>query len=349
MRFDQEEMLFWLLCLPFVGFILWLGRRAFVHRARRLADAVPAQRLLLSFSDRKSLLSSFFILGALVFLIFALTRPQVGGNSTLVKKEGIDLLFVLDVSKSMLARDIRPDRLRRAKLELESLIDELKGDRVGLIAFAGTSFIQCPMTTDYAAAKLFLKSVSPEDIPVQGTAIGQALDQAHTLLTSSKDKAKSRLVVLLTDGEDHGEKVKEALAKLTKEKIQVVAVGIGSASGEPIPETDDSGANLGYKKGKDGRTVMSRLNEQLLVSIARSTGGRYLSLQAGGSLIELKEMISRMQRTEFEASLYTQYDELYRWGLIPALLLLWFGALLDRRRGSRVLGIGKPQWKGGVR
>ncbi len=113
MRFDQEEMLFWLLCLPFVGFILWLGRRAFVHRARRLADAVPAQRLLLSFSDRKSLLSSFFILGALVFLIFALTRPQVGGNSTLVKKEGIDLLFVLDVSKSMLARDIRPDRLRR--------------------------------------------------------------------------------------------------------------------------------------------------------------------------------------------------------------------------------------------
>ena len=341
MRFGAEYMLFFLIVPPLAAVLLWIARRSFLERKRRLASQVFADRLVYSVSERKTLLQSFFLLFGLTLLVLAMARPQMGGASTLVKREGIDLLFVLDVSKSMLAQDIRPDRLRRAQLELDSLIDELRGDRVGLIAFAGTSFVQCPMTTDYAAAKMFLKAVGPNDVPVKGTAVGPALEQAYTLLTERKEGAKSRIVVLLTDGEDYGEKVDEAVAKLAKEKIPVITVGIGSASGEPIPETDDGGQSAGYKKGKDGRTVMSRLNEELLLRISGRTGGRYINLQGGGSLVQLKELISKMQRSEFESSIYTRYDELYRWPLIPAFLMLFAGALLDRRRGSRLLGV-KP-------
>ncbi len=339
MRFAAGEYSLLLIVLPILALVLWAMMRKRAARLKRLAEPALAELLTAQVSDRKVVLKTACLFLGLLLLILALTRPQIGGRSTLVKREGIDLLFALDVSRSMAVKDIRPSRLRRAKLELQALIDQLSGDRVGLVSFAGAAFMQSPLTSDYAAARMFLKSASSADVPVQGTAIGDALELSHKLLTGDEGVSGSRLVVLLTDGEDHGEKLDGALEKLAADKIPVFVVGIGSSSGEPIPEYGDDGNMAGYHRDKDGKTVMSRLNESVLRRIADKTGGRYVSLQAGGSLDELKDYVSTMQKLQFESALYTQYDEQFQWLLWPAFLLLLAAAWIDERRGSRWLGV----------
>ncbi|RJO63608.1 MAG: VWA domain-containing protein [Myxococcales bacterium] len=339
MRFAVGEYAFLFLLVPFLALVYWSARRRTVARLRKLADPRLGDWLARHVSDRKAILKAAFVFAAVVFIVAALMQPQVGGRSTLVKREGIDLMFALDVSKSMEAKDIRPSRLKRAQLELQALIEELHGDRVGVISFAGVSFLQCPMTTDYAAAKMFLKAVSSDEMPVQGTAIGPALTLAHKLLTEGETPSGSRMVVLLTDGEDHGEELDKAVAALSEARIPVFVVGIGSMSGEPIPEYDKGGAMLGYHKAKDGQTVMSRLDESRLKRISEKTGGRYVNLQAGGSLTELHDFVKKLQKQEFESSLYTQYDEKFAWLLWPAFVFLLFASFVDERRGSRWLGV----------
>lgn len=339
MRFAELDMSLLLLFLPLLAVFFWLGRRRTVMRLGRLADGELGEWLVRRVSDRKAILKSAMLFGSVFLLAAALTRPQMGGRSTLVKKEGIDLLFVLDVSKSMVVQDIRPSRLTRAKLELMYIMENLKGDRVGLISFAGAAFVQCPLTTDYAAARMFLKSLSPNDMPVHGTAIGRALLLGHKLLTTGESPSGSRLVVLLTDGEDHGEELDEALAALEKDSIPVFVVGIGSESGEPIPEYDDGGAMTGYHRDKGGQTVMSRLDSRVLRRIAGKTGGKYLNLQSGGTLDDLHGYVQRMQKQQFESALYTQYDEKFYWALWPAFVFLFLASLLDERRGSRWMGL----------
>ncbi len=341
MRFANGEYILFLLVIPLLAAFYWTARRRTVRRLEKLADASLRDWLVRRVSDRKQILKAALLFGGLFFLILSLTRPQVGGRSTLVKREGIDLLFVLDVSKSMEVRDIRPSRLRRAKLELQAIMEELAGDRVGIISFSGAAFVQCPLTSDYAAARMFLKSLDPSDMPVQGTAVGEALELSHRLLTETESPGGSRLVVLLTDGEDHGEKAEEAMRKLAADKIPVFVVGIGSQSGEPIPMYGNDGNMSGYLKDKDGQTVMSRLNESLLRNIASKTGGRYTNLQAGGTLDELHQYVKQMQKQEFESSLYTQYDEKFAFLLWPAFVLLLLSSLVDERRGSRWLGVRK--------
>lgn len=341
MRFASGEYIILMLALPLLAVFFWIARRRTVERLRRLADLRLADRLSRHVSDRKAVLRAALLFGAIFLIILALTRPQMGGRSTLVKKEGIDLLFVLDVSKSMVVQDIRPSRLKRAKLELQSLMEQLSGDRVGIISFAGAAYVQSPLTGDYSAARMFLKALSPYDMPVQGTAIGPALKLSHKLLTDGSGASGSRLVVLLTDGEDHGEELEQAVQVLADAKIPVFAVGIGSASGEPIPHYDKNGGMMGYLKDGAGKTVMSRLNEKGLRSIASKTGGKYVSLQAGGTLDELRSYVGRMQKQQFESSLYTQYDEKFPYLLWPAFILLFLATLIDERRGSRWLGVRK--------
>jgi Ca-activated chloride channel family protein len=339
MRFAALEYTFLLTLIPLAALMFWAARRRTLKRVAALADPKLGERLLATISDRKAVLRVALVLLAMLLIVGALTRPQMGGRSTLVKREGIDLLFVVDVSKSMQVQDIRPSRLKRAKLELRSLIEQLSGDRVGIVSFSGAAFVQCPLTSDYAAAKMFLKSLNPKDMPVQGTAIGAALKLAGRLLTDESGTSGSRLVVLLTDGEDHGEELDQAIEQLKAAKIPVFVVGIGSASGEPVPEYSEQGDMTGYLKSKDGKTVMSRLNDNLLQSIAQKTDGQYISLQAGGSLEEMRDFVKRLQKQQFESALYTQYDEQYAVLLWPAFLLLMAATMLDERRKSRFLGL----------
>ncbi len=265
----------------------------------------------------------------------ALAQPQCGSRSELTKRRGIDVVVALDASKSMRARDVLPSRLDRAKLELSTLLDELKGDRVAIVAFAGDAFVQSPLTSDYAAAKLFLRAIDPEQMQEGGTNIGAALMLSREVLEGADRGAKDRVVVLLSDGEDLSGEVGEAAEALHAAGIRVYTVGIGGESGEPIPAFDKHGDMVGYLKDAAGKTVLSRLDQAGLESIAQTTGGEYFHRPGGVAVPEVAARIDRLQKSELESRITVRYDERFQAFLLPGLLLLAVGmgiATSARRR-----------------
>jgi Ca-activated chloride channel family protein len=309
------------------------------RRARRIGALVPSRlidRLAPGISAGRSFAQSILYgLGLLLFAV-ALGQPQCASRSELVKRRGIDVIVALDASKSMLARDIAPSRLERAKLELSTLLDELKGDRVGLVVFAGDAFIQCPLTSDYSAAKLFLRAVDPEQMPQGGTNIGAALALSQRMIENADRGAKERVVVLISDGEDLGGDVDEAMSALRDNNIRVLAVGIGSEEGEPIPVFNRRGEVVGHKKDESGQVVLTRLNREGLSRIAEGTGGRFFYQPQSVAMNEVVGLIDSMQKSELEDRLMVHYGEGYQYFAFPGLMLLAGGMLLhtSRRRAS---------------
>jgi Ca-activated chloride channel homolog len=282
----------------------------------------------------RGLQASFRASGLLLFAV-ALAQPQCGSRTELARRRGIDLVVAIDASKSMLARDVAPDRLDRAKLELNSLLDSLKGDRVGIVAFAGDAYVQSPLTSDYAAAKLFLRAVDPEQMQQGGTNIGAALQLAQSMLENADRGAKDRVVVLLSDGEDLSGEEMEAAESLKAAGIKVYAVGIGSEAGEPIPELGKSGEVVGYKKDASGNTVLTRLDRAGLEAVAQLTGGEFFYQPHGVAVQEVAARIDRLQKSEIESRLTVRWDERFQSFLAPGLLLLTLGLLLPgHRRGA---------------
>jgi len=321
------------LALGALALVLALRRRG--HLSRVLPER-HAERLAPGVSRRRpALQGSLYGLG-LALLGLALAQPQCGSKSELVKKRGIDVVVALDASKSMLARDVAPSRLERAKLELTTLLDELKGDRVGLVVFAGEAFVQSPLTSDYAAAKLFLGAVSPEQMPQGGSNIGAALKLARQVLDGADRGAKERVVVLLSDGEDLFGEVDEAVAELEEAGIQVLTVGVGSEGGEPIPLTNRRGEFVDYQKDRAGQTVITRLDRAGLSAIAEATGGAFFFQQRGVAMSQVLERIERMQKSELESRVAVRYDERFQYFALPGLALLVLGMLLlpSRRRAA---------------
>ena len=282
---------------------------------------------------------------SLLLFSVAMSQPQCGSRAELTKRRGIDVVVALDASKSMRARDVLPSRLERAKLELSTLLDELKGDRVAIVAFAGDAFVQCPLTSDYAAAKLFLRAIDPDQMQEGGTNIGAALLTSEKVLEGADRGAKDRVVVLLSDGEDLSGEVSEATDALKSAGIKVYTIGIGSAGGEPIPVFDKQGERTGYMKDPStGQTVLSRLDEAGLESIAQATGGEYFHRTGGVAVPEVAARIDRLQKTELESRITIRYDERFQAFLLPGLALLVLGMLVAppwRRRGAGpMLGAG---------
>lgn len=303
-----------------------------LSRANRLEKLVPsrlAPKVLPATSAVRSAVRP--LLGWLGLLLagVALAEPQCGTHVELAKRQGIDVVIALDASRSMLARDVKPSRIERAKLELSGLLDKLGGDRVGLVVFAGDAFVQCPLTSDLAAAKMFLRAVDPSAMPVQGTDVGRALDESKDLLVEAERGAKSRAIVLLSDGEDFGGEVDEELKQLKDAGIRVITVGIGSAAGEPIPEVDKRGNVVGYMKDREGNTVMSRLDERGLAHIADATDGIYVaSLPGAIGVGRVAEELDKLQKSELESRISVSYAERYPLFLAPALALLALGLAL---------------------
>jgi Ca-activated chloride channel family protein len=285
---------------------------------------------------RPAVQGGFYGLGLLLFGL-ALAQPQCGTKSELTKRRGIDVVVALDASKSMLARDVQPSRLERAKLELTTLLDELRGDRVGLVAFAGDAFIQSPLTSDYSAVKLFLRAVEPEQMPQGGSNIGDALMLCKQLLENADRGAKEKVVVLLSDGEDLVGEVKEAVAALKEANIQVLTVGVGSEQGEPIPVYNRRGEFVDYKKDSSGETVITRMDRGGLTTIAEGTGGEFYYQPRGVAMAQVLERIEKMQKSELESRVTVRYDERFQTFALPGLALLVMGMLLlpsSRRRSS---------------
>lgn len=341
MRLGQAPLLWLLLAVP--AACLWYALY-FRNRRRhlaRLGQMPMIARMTAGVSVRRKVLRAVFMVAVVALTALSLARPQAGGRAKLTRQRGMDLVVALDFSKSMLAKDVYPSRLERAKRELERLMDHLAGDRVGLVAFAGET-LTYPPTTDYAAVKLFWRDLSPWDMPVGGTALGRALHAGTDILTRLRSSAnaaggppdnRSQVILLLTDGEDTESEPLEAAEDASKVGIKVFTVGIGSRSGELIPEFDEHGDVTGYVKDPDGKYVTSRLGEETLMRIAQKTGGEYFHADARQFGVERVEAaLAGLKRTENEARVVKEYDEVYEVLLFPAFLLLVGEACMSDRR-----------------
>ncbi|GMU59746.1 MAG: membrane protein [Myxococcaceae bacterium] len=306
---------------------VWIGLR----RKAGLARAVPARLsdvLAPGVSVALPALRSSATSLALVFFALALAQPQCGEHAEVTKRRGIDVVVALDASKSMYARDVTPSRLERAKLELTTLLDSLKGDRVAIVAFAGDAFIQCPLTSDYAAAKMFLRAISPEDMPQGGTNIGAALLLSRQVLENADRGAKDRVVVLLSDGEDLTGDIGEGVDALKELGVRVLAIGIGSDEGERVPILNRAGDVVGYRKDVDGTTVLTRLDRAGLTRIAGDTGGEFFHQPRGVAMGEVLKVIDSLQKSELESRLTMKYGEVFQPFVAVGLLFLALGILL---------------------
>jgi Ca-activated chloride channel family protein len=300
------------------------------QRQRTVAALVPPHRLgaVLRGGGAAPGIAHGALLGlGLFFLLAAAAGPQCGERTELVKRTGIDLVVALDASTSMLARDVRPSRLDRARLEVLALVDRLKGDRVGLVVFAGDAFVQCPLTTDYSAARLFLRAVDPAAMPQQGTAIASALYVSKRLLDGGGRGNAGRAVLLITDGEDQQGDAQQAAAALGEAGVRIYAVPVGNEAGEPIPLLDKDGNVTGYKKDRDNRTVLTRTDVAGLRELASRGNGLVLRGTSGelGVLMLLPEL-DKLQKGEVESRLSVQYDDKHLWLAWPAFALLCVAA-----------------------
>ena len=334
MRFANPQLLWLLLLVPIliVGIALRYGwRRRLINK---LGDSGRIGALVASVSPGRRVTKAILFVAGVAILIIALARPQAGERSTLAPTVGIDIVVALDFSKSMLARDAYPSRIERAKAELGRMLDQLKGDRVGLVAFAGET-LSYPLTTDYTAAKMFWRNMTPMDLPVGGTAIGKAIVAATRLLAGVRGKGpeRSQVIVLLTDGEDHESDPVEAAKQAAKLGIRIYTVGIGSRSGEPVPEVSEDGTILGYLKQSGGTPVTSRLDAQTLQTIAAETEGAYIEMSPKSFAVEpVLTALDKLQKSEVKERLIKHYDEVHQWFIGPALLLLLIEGLIGTRR-----------------
>ncbi len=283
----------------------------------------------ISFARQRT--KAVLLLLALVFLSVTLARLQFGTHLELLKREGIDVIVALDVSNSMLAQDMKPNRLEKAKQEIRSIIDRLAGDRIGLVAFAGEAFVQCPLTLDYSAARMLLEAMDIRSVSIQGTSLSSAIDVARRSF-SQKEK-KHKVLLLLTDGEDHTGTTEEAAKEARKDGIKIYTVGIGSPAGEPIPVLDRNGKQVGFKKDEKGEVVVSRLDETTLQTISLATGGKYYHATAGEmELDKIFTEISKLEKKELEGTLVTRYDDRYQWPLLIAMFLIVGEFFLPERK-----------------
>jgi Ca-activated chloride channel family protein len=330
-RFLSTEILFGLLLVPVLGAFFWGTRQARKRALAQFGDLVLVQKLSATLNRRARAAKSVLMLLVVAFLVLALARPQFGTRVETVTSEGQDVMVALDVSRSMLAEDVNPNRLERARLEIMRIVQRLDGDRIGLVAFAGNAFVQSPLTVDYGAAALFLNSMNTDLIPLQGTNLGEALTVA--LDAFEEGTSDYRVLIVVTDGEDHEGEIDQALERARDEGVQIHTVGIGSLDGVPIPEFDASGERTGFIRDEEGAVVTTRLDESTLERVAEATGGRYFpALGAGADLDLLVEEVTGAEGRELETREVTQFDEQFQIFLGFALILLFAEGLIPERR-----------------
>ena len=317
----EEKIYLWLLLLIPVVILLYLIFRLWQKRAR----SKFAKPELLSFltpnrSSFKPFLKLSLILLALASLIFGLVNPKVGSQLETVKREGVDIVFAVDVSKSMEAEDIAPNRLEKAKQIITKVIENLGSDRIGIIIYAGSSYPLLPITTDYAAAKMFLQNANTDMVSNQGTAINDAIERA--LSYYDNDDQTNRFLVIVSDGEDHQENTLELAKEAAKKGIKIYTVGIGTAKGGPIP-IKDNGRVVAYKKNNEGTVVVTQMNEQILRDLASTGNGKYINGNRTQETIStIKEVLENAEKSEFETKQFSDYKDQFQWFVGIGLLLL---------------------------
>ena len=333
LRFENPGLLYALLLIP--GFLV-IYITTTIWKRKRLAsfgDHILVNRLVSNYSKSRINFKFILMMLGLAMLIIGLANPQVGSKLHEVERKGSDIMICLDVSSSMNAKDIKPSRLERAQQAISKLVDDLAQDRIGIIVFAGKAYTQLPLTTDHAAAKMFLSTINTNVIPVQGTAISEAI---YLGIQSFDDKNHGKSIVVITDGEDHEDDAIEA-AKLAKEQgITVHTIGMGLPEGAPIP-VYKNGFEIGFKKDLNGSTVITKLNEKMLAEIAEAGGGiPVVANNSNAGLKDVHQAIEKMDKAEIEAKLFADYEDRFQWLIGLSLLILLIDLLLLEKK-SKVL------------
>lgn len=328
-KFEHTIFFYGFAIVPLCIVIAW----AYFVSLRRKRNAIGDEKLvrrLLPFSSksRRSWKLVLFLLG-ISSLILALCNLQTGSKLKEVKREGADIIVCLDVSNSMLAQDLSPDRLTRAKLALEKMIDMLEGDRLGIIIFAGEAYVQLPITTDYQSAKMFLSSINTGMVPIQGTNLADAINKG--IESFGSDEGKNKAMIVISDGEDHEPAAIEAADEALRKGIIINCIGIGSESGVPIPIVEN-GIIKGYRKDRSGQTVVTKLNPDLLKSIAAKTNGVFVKAsQSDLGLGAVLDRLGEIDKQQIESKMYTDYEDQFQWFLLLALFFFGLEFFISER------------------
>jgi Ca-activated chloride channel family protein len=299
---------------------------------KKYGQEILVQRLMAGVSFVKPVIKFILLMLALSFLIAGITGPQVGSKLEEVKRSGVDIMIALDVSNSMKAEDIRPSRLERSRQAISHLIDQLKGDRIGIIVFAGEAYVQLPITTDYGAAKLFLSTIDNDIVPTQGTAIGKAIDMAAESFNDSTKQHNA--IIVITDGENHEDDAVEAAKTAHENGIRVYTIGMGSAAGAPIPVFNNN-VRVGFKQDENGQTVISKLDEITLARIAEAGNGKFVrATNSDDGLGIIMKEIGNMQKKEFSSKMYTDYEDQFQYFLFASLLFLLLEFVISEKKSK---------------
>ncbi|MBR4137010.1 MAG: VWA domain-containing protein [Bacteroidales bacterium] len=328
LRFENPQYLYWLLIIPVLVAIYVLMRFWSKKQFERFANIKLRHYLVPMFSSARA--NTKFVLFNLIIalLIIGAANLQSGSKMEKVKREGIDLFLCVDISNSMHAEDIAPNRLERSKQAINKLISKLQGDRIGIIVFAGNAYVQLPITTDYAAAKMFLSTVDTDLIPTQGTEVGRAIELA---IKSFGESDHSKAIIIISDGEDHenGDAVKAA-QEAAKRNIKVYTIGMGLEEGAPIPIYNQYGKKTGYKKDKEGNIIITKLDDNMLRQIAEIGDGIYVrASNSNVGLDKIYEDIEKATKSEIESKVFTDYDDQFQWFVGAAIILLIIEILLS--------------------
>ncbi len=331
-RFEHPFLLWFLLAVPLWLLVVFAGLRARRRAAGKFIGEPLLGRIAYALSPSKLKWKAGMWILAWALITVALANPQVGTKLEEVKRQGIDVIVAIDVSNSMLAQDIRPSRLESAKIELQKFVSGLSGDRVGLIAFAGSAVNHCPLTTDYGAVKLLTRILDTDLVEEQGTVITEAITSAERAF--GEEEGISRVLIIITDGEDQEEEAVQAATDAADKGIRIYTIGMGTPQGAPIPVIDKTGRDAGFKRDPSGTVVVSRLNEDLLQRISEAGGGQYLrGTQSARELESIWGDIEKMEKRELGAKQFSSFEDRFQYFVLPALLiLLWEFALPERKR-----------------
>ncbi len=329
-NFAQAQYLLLILLIPVFFLLQALVLKLRTKRIRKFGDEALVRQLMPSYSRSRAWVRlTIFSIGFFFFAV-GLSRPQIGAKLKEHETKGAEIMIVLDVSNSMLAEDYSPNRLERAKLAISRLVDKLRDDRIGLIVFAGNSFVQLPVTTDYVSAKMFLNTITTESVPIQGTAIGEAISTA--LRSFSAQSEKSRAIIIITDGENHEDDPVAAAAQAAEMGVRVFTIGVGSPEGKPIPMNGE------LLKDKEGNIVVTRLDETVLQDVAKAGDGVYV--RAGNSEFGLNPIIDdirRMEDEKYSSIVFEEFDEQFMYFMGIALFFFVLEMLVGDRKSKRHL------------
>ena len=331
-RFENPEYLYGLVLLPVLLLFFWITGRKRKKALAQLGELNIIGGLMPALSYSRPKFKNLFLLLAFTFLILALANPQIGSKLETVKRKGVEIMIAIDVSNSMLAEDIKPNRLERAKRAISQLVKKLYNDKLGLVVFAGDAFIQLPITTDYAAARMFLESVNTNIVPVQGTAIGKAIEIATE--SFSEDQTKNKALIIITDGENHEDDAIEMATKAAEKGIIVHTIGMGLPQGAPIPVYNRNGQK-DFRKDNEGNVVVTKLNEPMLQNISAAGTGMYVRANNAQTGLEmLYEKINEMEKEEFESKVYADYEDRFQLLVILALCCLFIEFIILPRKNK---------------